>query len=102
MERPGLDDLIVLGFRFFSTLLGVRVAALAAAALRAVGHCCCVVSLAPRCLGLFLRSGASSRVARCWELARGWREVSTTAFFVTFSVLASNYELWRPRLACSG
>ena len=46
----------------------------------------------------FLRSGASSRVARCWELARGWREVATTAFFVIFSVLASNYELWRPRL----
>jgi hypothetical protein len=53
LERAGLDDLVVLGFRFFSTLLGVRVASFTAAALRTVGHCCCVVSLAPRWVLLF-------------------------------------------------
>ena len=43
-----LHHFIVVGFRFFSTLLGIGISSFAAAALRAVGHCCCVVSLAPR------------------------------------------------------
>ncbi len=38
MEGPGLDDLIILGLGFFPALLGIRVAALAAAALRSIGH----------------------------------------------------------------
>ena len=54
MERAGLDDLVILGFRFFPTLLGVRVASFPAAALRAVGHGFVPVSLAPRWVLLFL------------------------------------------------
>ena len=98
MERAGLDDLVILGLGLFTALLGVRVAALAAAALGTVRHWHACASLAPRWVLLFLAQRCVFSRARCWELARGWREVATTAFFVIFSVLASNYELWRPRL----
>ena len=95
MERAGLDDLVIVGFRFFSTLLGVRVASFPAAALRAVGHGFVFVSLAPRWVLLLLRSGASARVARCWELARGWREVATSTFLAMLACSRRIYKLWR-------
>ena len=80
MECTGLDDLVILGFRFFSTLLGVRVASFPAAALRASDM---YFVVAPRCLAgcvlLLLRSGALL-VGSLLRNQRGWREVATTAF----------------------
>ena len=74
MERAGLDDLVVFGFRFFSTLLGVRVASFTAAALGSVGHgfvfvCrwrlagCCCFGAAVRLLA-WLAAKNSARLAR--------------------------------------